>query len=306
MTSMKYCTLLCTFLAFHGWSHADEYGSYPTQYPFEDETFGSMSGSDLLVLSDTGLPDFTFGDDDTGGYYLYGGILKSMDDQSGVVDGVAGIFSSIGPNMEFPFFCESLGFGLWDVRLMEFPISSWNCTARGNQYSAASFPGVQNGDTLCKDCCTEYYDHWMFGDATDERQQLFSDFVAANGCATMPEEVYCSTGDSWHWVCIEGYLSRVDRLFQKNCYDGFVYHMTECSLLKVAGVHSYLESIFAEPVNYIDTLSSFETFIIYSMEYTTFDRVCQPYSYYHPDSVEADDSRGVQPMFLIAAFSFFW
>lgn len=279
-------------------ARADEYGSYPTQYPFESDSYGDLEASELLVLHDTGIPDFTFGDEDTGGYYLHGGILKSMDDQSGVVDGVAGVFSSIG-GMDYPYFCESLGMGLWTLRLMELPVSSWNCTARGNQYSKANFPGTQNGDTICTDCCTEFYDQWMFGDGTDERQQLFADFVAANGCATMTEPVYCSTGDSWHWVCIEGYVTREERLFQKNCYDGFVYHMTECSLLKVAGVHDYLESIFAEPKNYIDTLANFETFVIYSIEYTTFDRVCLPYSYYYPDAASDEDDSSASTVSLL-------
>jgi hypothetical protein len=268
------------FLVMLSGSNADDYGNYPSTYPFASEEYGE----EFLTLPDTGMPEFTFDDKDTGGYYLYGAIKQTFDNQDGPD------FYSLCDSMDCFWFPEHLGFGLWNMKFLETASGAWNCTAAGNSYSAEDFPGTQNGDSVCtgSECCSQYEGEYMFGDDTQTRQQLFADFVAANGCDTMPVEVYCVTGDSWHWVCLEGYVTRVERLLSKPCYDGFVKLMQECSLLKVTGAHSYLEAIFCEPQSYIDSLTALQTFTIYSIEYTTFDRVCHPYSYYHPDG-DADD-----------------
>lgn len=269
-------------LGVHFCAAQDSYGSYPTAYPFEDEEVDGFTGADLVEMPDTGMPDFTFDADDSGGYYLYGAYRQSMDNQEGPA------FYSIGKTdaedgwLNYFWFAEHLGVGLWSgFRLSTSPLSSWNCTLAGSFYSANNFPCVQNGDTIGTDCCSEYWGHAQFGDDTAARQTQFADFISTNGCETMTEEVYCATGDAWHWLCLENYVTREDRIFVKPCLDNFAVHMAQCSLLKVTGAHEQLKSIFAEPDAYIDDMSIVQTFSMYSLEYTTFDKVCHPYTYYN-------------------------
>jgi hypothetical protein len=296
MRSLVVLALIC--LALNSPVNGDDYGTYPTAYPFEVNDYGA----DLLVLPDTGKPEFTYDDKDTGGYFLYGGIKSTFDTQDGPV------FTSIGTGETYFYFCQHLGSKFFNVNFWEYDIATWNCTAAGNFYEQADFTGKQNGETVCEECCTDYMGHAIFGDDTLVRQQLFADFVSANGCDTMDETTYCITGDSWHWVCLDGYVTREDRLFVKPCYDGFVMHMMTCAVVKAAGAHSYLEAISVEPQSYIDMLSPTETMIIYSIEYTTMDRVCHPYTYYYPDAdmgdSDSDKSGSTVPTVLLSLVGF--
>lgn len=284
---------------------ADEYGSYPATYPFESDEAEGVKGTDLVDMPDTGMPEFTFDETDTGGYYLYGAYKQTMDGQAGPAFYAIG--GSLEPSDGYFWFPEHLGVGLWGgFRLSTSPLSSWNCTGLGAKYSQDDFPGIQNAQTICTECCANYVGEFKFGDGTQARQELFADLVKTNGCATMTEEVYCATGDDWHWLCLENYVTRADRLFMKPCLDNFAFHLAKCSLLKASGAHAQLKAIFCEPESYIDSMSNLQTVSMYSLEYTTFDKVCLPYSYYHPSedvTTSASDSATMSVCFaqLLAA-----
>jgi len=265
----------------------DEYGSYPTTYPFADETY--VPDTDL---PDLGKPTRTYDADDNGGYYLHEAILKSMDSQTGPV------FYAHNTDSAAFNFADMMCNTLWQITCsVDIPSSNWNCTNRGGFYSASDFPGVMNGKTICTDCCTNYVGKMEYGDDQLDRLSLFESFETGNGCETMVEELYCTVTDGWQFVCLEQYITRTERYISKPCFDSFARYMAQCSLLKAAGVFSYIEGF--EPPQYLEQLTNAHTFVIYGIEYTTFDRVCHPYSYYHPDEV-ADTSTSATMSICIA------
>jgi hypothetical protein len=232
-------------------------------------------------------PSMVHDADDPGGYYLNGGIRVSMDTQPGPNFYILGV--SFDENF---WFAEHLCYNLWGVSCTtDVPAAQWNCSDSGGapQYFAdADFPGMINGETVCTDCCAHLIGLVKFGSDTTRNEQ-FDSFATNNGCSvTMPEEVYCAVTDGWHWLCIENYPTRSERLYAKACLDNFVVYMRTCSVFKAAGVFEYLKDVF-EPALYLDRMSIDESFTVYAIEYQEPQRACMPYSYYYPDGASNDD-----------------
>jgi hypothetical protein len=247
--------------------------SYPAEYPFEKE---SVVPEAPLAAT----PSWTFDENDAGGYiYTYAYKLEITEDM-------------------FPFCFMNHGFfshqsvtrgGAPPIQ----PVSVWNCTARGNLLGSYSYFGVVADIKICDEgeCCKDTWGVYTLFDASSPYPPYYDDFgklYTDGGCSEMfGEEVYCTFMAAYHqFACTNQFISTTEREHVYPCHDSVYNHYMGCTLYKTVGVmwrpseepEAYLEQNSAAQVNTLNGL------------FWSPDKVCQPYSYYHPETAKTESS----------------
>merc|ERR1711865_56926 len=87
-------------------------------------------------------------------------------------------------------------------------------------------------------------------------------------------------------LCYEQYVSHTDRLFIFSCYDGYYNYLMGCKVYSATGLNVSPEY---EPEAYFGESSPIELNAWYSVRWMP-DKVCTPYSYFHPGNAKAADA----------------
>lgn len=264
---------LAAFVAFAGLSSA---ATYPSQYPFENES---------LVPSTPrpATPSWTFDESDEGGYmYTYGYMFDFTEDL-------------------LPTFCfGNNGFYSHQmvIRAGSPPINPayiFNCTNNGHKLSANSYFGTVADVKICEEgeCCQDWWDTYTWYAQDEPYLPYYEDIGKAftdGGCPEMfDEHVYCAImASSQQLGCFDQYISLTDRMVVYPCYDDMYNHYSACTLYKVTG---YFFRPQTEPVSYTEESSADEVNAMNALYFCP-DRVCHPYSYYYPEYAKGSSSSG--------------
>jgi len=256
--------------------------TYPTAYPFENESL-DVSGP----LSAT--PSRTMDEEDPGGYvfhYVYlltdfpldepwsfGGSTGYIDYRLHVLQGV--------PKGDTPM----------------IPIGIFNCTSRmvskGFDFANKdTWIGEIAGNVICTECCKDQWGIFVFW--SDEPEQgLYDqqeDIFDQGMCEDMYDEnTLCSMFNAGLPQCIENFVSHTERLHVGGCYDLYYNYLMGCKVYQLEGVPRKDKW---EPEEYFDA-SSAEEMNAWRSLWETPDRVCHPYSYFHPETAKAVDAKDV-------------
>lgn len=268
---------VCVYLNFAA-------AAYPSTYPFENESFVPVDtppGSNGADVE----PNLTYDPDtDTGGYiyYYYARAafdLTEADWESPTVLGEdwSGPWNPSGSGAIRYMLVNQFGASA------DLPGSVWNCTAAGTVFSDADYTGVINGQTICaaNDCCAGLIGLPKFSTDQLNWHDLMTDRLSAAMCGELEEELYCIiVGGDFQTNCFDYYLSPSDRLYTFICNDSYSQFYLNCPVFQQAYVPVYVKS---EPPSYYSSISM-EEMISSDAQFYCGDRVCHPYSYYHPGS----------------------
>lgn len=254
---MKTLQLLC--LAVTGVCAA-----YPSTYPFENESYVPPA----MLASE---PSETYDDTDTGGYiYTYAHTKTLTED-------------------DLPY--APIGAGMGKFMLVvaygappELPASSWNCTAKELlPLSDADFTGVINSQTVCAvgSCCEEFFGLPRFSENQMEWHSMVADRATGALCEDIQTEVYCTFVLAASTVnCVEYFPGVTERPVVVVCADNYALYYFTCPIY----LQQYNAIWVMEPPLYVDQLTQ-ELFILSEAFALGMDRICHPYSYYHPESL---------------------
>jgi hypothetical protein len=162
------------------------------------------------------------------------------------------------------------------------PFSYWNCTEKRN-FKDADFIGKVNSQTVCKvgDCCKFSIGIYARSDDYASNHKTLAERSSAALCEDIPEESYCSlVTDHVQLNCIEFYIAPNERMTVWPCYDTLVLYYLSCKVYK---------EVFTpwkqhEAPLYVER-STVEEQLVLDCVTTHQDRMCNPYSYFHPATV---------------------
>jgi len=255
--------------------------SYPSTYPFENEAF-------VPVNTLAATPNLAYDDSDEGGYiyhyYARAEFTLTQDDfESPTLFGED--YNGWSPTQSGAIrFLLVVHFGAPP----DLAASVWNCTLVG-VFSEEAFTGKVNGQTVCNvgECCAGIMGLPKYSDDQLDWHTTIDARTAAGMCGDMEEEMYCvAVGGDFQSNCIEYYLSPSERLFTFICNDSYSLYFLSCPVFLTAFTPVYAAF---EPAVYYNACSQ-EEYISSDAQYFAGDRVCHPYSYYHPESIVASAS----------------
>jgi len=253
-----------------------------------------------------GMPDFSFDNDADPGGYIYWGLHELT------------IFGGTITEDDMPYCAHSNKSTMWLLVKVYgtppiLPLQSWNCTAKDLVLAAKDFTGLINNVKICNvgECCSGLYDKPKYGDDQLAWHSWANDRAASGLCdAPQTEEMYCiSVGGHFHTNCYEYYPTPDTRLWNWPCYDNAILYWMTCAVFRQAYAFQYAIGSQDSPIHQ-NSLSNEEGLTFDGM-FSLHDRVCNPYSYYFPDTAggggggdggkDSKDSKDSSP----AAFSSF-
>jgi len=270
--------------------------AYPTTYPFESEEYVPSSFP-------ASTPDWSFEPTDPGGYTYYGHIEQTM----------------IGGDItddNFPFVHHFNGFTMNLLVVIYgappvLPLSNWNCTTKGTIFLDSDFTGEIDGNTYCEigSCCTDLIGVPKYGEDQMTWHTWSNERSASGLCGVVQTEaLYCMfVGGHHHLNCQEFAVSPTERLVDIfPCYDNAIKYWLTCAVFKSVYVFQYIIGA-QEPATYtegmaVDEQMAMDGLFIYP------DRVCNPYSYYHPAAASSTtgttgSTSSTSPAFLTSILS---
>jgi len=234
---------------------------YPSTYPFDVEY-------DLPEAT----PSFTYDDTDPGGYFRTA-LYCDFNDQNYAALIEQRIFI---PHWDCGFYMHRFN----EISLLTKILS--NCSTNNEIYEASTMQtNARYGDTYAT--CDEYLG-WgaAYGGTTTE--QLLNPAMALGGCGTPPEEIVCLTIVEALNYCPDYYLSPGERLQPLlPCPDGYTDFLTSCPSMVIP-----FSNVGLEPESYYSQLSVTQTIWLQGIRLNA-DRLCHPYSYYHPATNGANE-----------------
>jgi len=258
--------------------------AYPTEFPFENEALAVSA-----PLAST--PSRTFDEADTGGYvYTYAYALETYD--------LDGTFSSATSGKIDYRLVVHQGLGAGELGSI-IPKTIFNCT---NRYitkewvlpTGTAWLGEIAGITICNpgECCESHWGlvSYRIGEPKTQNYDFMSDAHTVGLCGDMfDENVYCARFDLGLMDCADQYISHTDRLVTQACYDSYFHYMQGCKVYVSSGFPS---SENWEPAEYFENSSAGEL-SAWTAVWWMPDKVCHPYSYYHPEAAKAVDAKDV-------------
>lgn len=262
--------------------------AYPATYPFENEAF-------VPVGPPAATPSLSYDDEDEGGYIYYYYARASFD----LTDEDFQSPTMFGEETDAAWSPTQTG-AVRYLLVVQFSAPAdlsadvWNCTGKNIVLAASDFTGKVNGQTVCAvgECCKGVYGMPKFGEDQLTWSSWLNDRAAAAMCGDIEEEMYCvAVGGDFQTNCFDYYLSPDSRLSTFICPDSYLMYYLTCPVFKQAYSTVYVQ--FESPV-YLNRCTPEEQ-ISSDAHYFTGDRVCHPYSYYHPSTEStsgADSSSG--------------
>jgi hypothetical protein len=245
--------------------------SYPLSYPFENE------GIEIPAPREA-TPSWTFDGDDPGGYvYAYG--------------------YNYVPT-ETPFCFTEVGkiahhlVGTFEAPPV-LPDTLWNCTAREYPLNADTYLYEVNGATIGNSgACSDFYGQFAYfgNEPSLGDYEGFAADLEAGLCENYYNDgAFCLLFSmAANWACFEHFEVLGERQYMYPCYDSMYQHLMQCAAFRTAGYWSEF-FIKAEPEEYINDSTVPEQLAWFGV-YNGPDRVCNPYSYYFPETAKGTSS----------------
>jgi len=230
---------------------------YPATYPF-----------DVLDLP-VGAPSYTYDDADPGGYMNLA-LECDWDDFAEIIaDKVFVPFGTHGCKT-YSFFLTVNGFNpLAGNMAPDF----FNCSTKGQEVTAEYLSERNVECSYIQGAKVWYYSDMIETKLNDVETNYFCDSPDEMTVCSM---VYRST--AW---CYDIYLTAGSRLYTNACLDVVQTWLHTCNLFQnVPNINN------SEPDSYWDSLTADQSVVALALGYCLIDRVCYPYSYFHP----ADDA----------------
>jgi hypothetical protein len=267
---MLYQKLVVTIIAI---TCSAAFSAYPTTYPFENESYIPPP----LVPS---TPDYTFNPDTDPGGYAYRGVTLW-------------VFDGVLTDDDFPYIPHNSGFSQY-VLVNSYsapPVLQsdvWNCSGKGIVFEKSDFLGVANNEEVCTpgSCCSDIIGLPKFGEDQHEQHDWFNGRAASGLCDVAPEEVYCiQVGGHFQVNCFSYWVHPTELPAPLICFDSFVVFHLNCNVFKT----TYPMILPWDPPVYYDLMTMEETIVNDAAVFIP-DRVCHPYSYYHPNTASTSGS----------------
>lgn len=244
--------------------------SYPSAYPFENEAVVPPAPA-------AATPAFTFDDQDPGGYVYSFAYSQEIP--------------------EVPFCFTQTGLIAHQLVVRQgappmLPMSLWNCTARNFPISATTYINKIAEIEICPadKCCEHTWGLLAFFNnepLVANYEQLSSAHTDGLCDEIFSEDVFCLLYNNGHsFACHESFPSPSERQVVYPCHDSVYNYQMQCKLYQGTGYKYRPET---EPEAYYDTMSA-EQINSWNGLYMSPDRVCQPYSYYYPDTAKSGSS----------------
>lgn len=164
-----------------------------------------------------------------------------------------------------------------------------NCTDQGHILVKDAWAGSVGGKTVCTTCCSSYVGiRVASAGKVKGKTGVLSDRVSVGGCtASLSEAAYCGW-TAWPHECLD-YFDK-GKTNSRNvvipCMDVYMRFLTSCKVFS-ASIASFVKVSFParrfEPEGFRAKLSSSQVMLIEAAAGFP-DRVCNPYSYYYPDT----------------------
>jgi len=254
------------------------FGAYPSTYPFENESF-------VPVEVPASTPDFSFNaDTDPGGYIYRGNIAME-------------IFGGTLTDDDIPYCNHSNQYSMWLMVMVYgtppvLPFQTWNCTTSGLTFVDSDFTGIVNNEKICNvgSCCTAMMGLPKFGSDQMTWHSWADDRAAANLCdVPQTEALYCVlVGGHYQANCYEYYPGPSDRIYMQVCFDNIIHYWLTCTVFKSAYAFSYVAGSQDTPI-YQAKLSPEES-MSFDAVFTLADRLCHPYSYFFPETLQGQSA----------------
>merc|ERR1711865_793966 len=159
--------------------------------------------------------------------------------------------------------------------------------------SKTTWIGEIGSETVCTDCCEDQWGTLVFW--SDEPnlswidQQV--DIYTQGMCGEMyDEDTLCTYFNNGLPQCIENFISHTERLHVGGCYDLYTHYLESCKVYSLEGIPRKGKW---EPESYFDGSSAQEMNAWRSL-WETPDKVCHPYSYYHPETAKAVEAETIE------------
>jgi hypothetical protein len=168
------------------------------------------------------------------------------------------------------------------------PFQNWNCTGRdGGVYAASDYTGVVTGksgeQTLCQvgECCKDWYGLDKWSDDAMSYHEWLNNLASFGLCEDTIEPIYCQLVDNhYRSNCYELRPTPTTRAVSYGCPDAHMNYWLSCSVYKTVEMfHGYK----MEPQHYMDS-ETHEQKMLQEVAFQASDKVCNPYSYYFPDT----------------------
>lgn len=263
--------------------------AYPSSYPFENESVippGPIAST----------PSYSYDEEDAGGYVYTYGYTRELTDEM-----IPFSFANGGKEEAHVGGVIQYFMAFFQGAPAISPVGWWNCSSRWNPETglffiieSGKFINTVAGIKMCEEgeCCKHLYGFpTFFGYAPREDDYTReAEFFEGGMCDDIfSYEVYCHLFDGGlDFACYDVNLSASDRLVVNACFDNYFRYLMQCKLYVTTGMKwdpAY------DPESYTDSMSAEELNSWSALTTGRYDKVCNPYSYYHPESAAGSGSQ---------------
>lgn len=275
---------VCLFAAFHAVCAASV---YPSEYPFANQKVKPPELPSALPFDTNTTFDLP---NNPGGYLNY---FNKCDPYSSDRSAFKlGLLPSDQDTAGF-FECRGQAWSRWTRTKQPYGHPTKNCTGK-LEYSPSLVSGKVNDVQYCKDgsnCCPQLKGALSPRNSAATNEEKLGDLAKNGGCKAMDSKISEPVFCQWIWMgynCQEYFIKGKanDRRWTIPCQDVFwMWVMNDCKLFSDPKVFlewdTFLDGF--EPAQYFTGLTAGQVHRMMPT-FRMIDRVCHPYSYYHPSS----------------------